>query len=58
MRADLDTLLNGAMWCTALYGRLQHLVDQSKAEKPENTALFTNPKKRLKIGPSCSYRWR
>lgn len=31
MQADLDILLNGAMWCAALYGRLQHLVDQNKS---------------------------
>ena len=48
MQADLDILLNGAMWCAALYGRLQHLVDQNKAKKAENTALFTSPKKRQK----------
>lgn len=46
MQADLDRLLNGTMWCAALYGRLQRLVDQNKAKKAENTALFTNPKKR------------
>lgn len=46
MQADLDILLNGAMWCAALYGRLQCLVDQKKAKKAENTALFTSPKKR------------
>lgn len=46
MQADLDRLLNGTMWCAALYGRLQHLVDQNTAKKAENTALFTNPKKK------------
>lgn len=46
MQADLDILLNGAMWCAALYGRLQCLVDQSKAKKAEYTALFTSPKRR------------
>lgn len=48
MQADLDILLNGAMWCAALYGRLQCLVDQSKAKKAEYTALFTSPKRRQK----------
>lgn len=46
MQADLDVLLNGAMWCAALYGRLQCLVDQNKAKTTENTALFTSPKTR------------
>lgn len=45
MQADLDMLLNGAMWCAALYGRLQCL-DQNTAKKAENTALFTSPKER------------
>lgn len=60
MQADLDILVNGAMRCAALYGRLQRLVDQNKAEKAENTALVTNPKKRLKNWaiPVPSYRWR
>lgn len=31
MQADLDILLNGAMWCAALYDRLQRLVGQNKA---------------------------
>lgn len=36
MQADLDIQLNGAMWCAALSGRLQYLVDQRKGKKINN----------------------
>lgn len=48
MQADLDMLLNGAMWRAALYGRLQHFVHQNKGKTAENMALVPNPTTRFK----------
>lgn len=50
MQADLDIQLNGAMWCAALSGRLQYLVDQRKGKKIKN--------KSWKYGAGYKYKAR